>query len=71
MIGRRRVNKMNKINCNHDISTPNHTVKFLNRRFLVYPDKICGVCAVCKKKLTFIKEENHYVLKEGQDNENV
>ena len=62
---------MNDIKCNHDINTPHHTVELFNRRFLVYPEIIYGVCLVCKNNLIFIKEENHYVLKEEQDNEDV
>lgn len=55
--------------CNHDISSSIHTVNLLPRKNMSVPDTIYGICVVCHKPLTFIREQDsdEFVLKEVRD----
>lgn len=58
---------MNK--CNHDITTSSHTVSISPRINMAMPDTRHGICIVCHKPLTFIREQGTkcFVLKEVED----
>lgn len=58
---------MNK--CNHDISSASHTISLLPRKNMSVPDTIYGICIMCHKPLTFIREQDsiEFVLKEVRD----
>ena len=57
--------------CNHDILSEQHSVNLLPRRNMALPDMIYGICVVCHKPLTFIREHDteDYVLKEVEEDE--
>ena len=55
--------------CVHDISQPDHTVSISPRINMALPDTRHGICVICHKPLTFIREQGtkNFVLKEVEE----
>lgn len=48
---------MKKHKCCHDITSKESTIKILNKRFMVDPDIIYGVCKCCGKPFEYKKTD--------------
>jgi len=56
--------------CEHDINLNNNTITLFKRRFMVCPDIIYGKCTNCNKLVKYTKDNDIWLLKEDDHDEN-
>ena len=61
---------LNKPKCDHDATSTNTTLLFLDSNFLAFPPKRYAVCSICAKSFEFTIDEKGELKEQNEEAKN-